>query len=192
MTYLFKRTFRVTHTIQVIKSRATLVLVSTFFTIITQLSFGQSEALENSSSPVCFQTGTISAGLGIPYHVSHESIGINVRGLYNLRSKIRVGADIYLFSRKGWNSQEVNFVSHYIINIRSKAKQPFPIALYPIAGVKLLKERHASVKEQFVDGVLGIGIQRNVKQVTLFSELTNTVTTPKPPIFNLGLIYNFY
>lgn len=105
-----------------------IVVVVLFFTCFSQITFAQS----------------FSVGGGVPYNLSIESPGINLRGYYNVAETFCFGPEfIFFFPKKEIHDnketeisiQEFNVNAHYIFELKKH------IGIYPLVGLNYTLER---------------------------------------------------
>jgi len=147
-----------------------------FLTI--QLSFSQhneqSKELENS----------FTAAIGLPYSFHLKSLGINTRLYYNIGEHICFGPEVSFFKKNETSILELNFVGHYIFEIKH-------IGVYPLLGINYTIEKESFFKEEELGLVVGVGAHKNFNKIMLFVEYSHIESHLKDDFATIGLMYHF-
>ena len=142
-------------------------------------------------------------GGGVPFNVSTEAVGLNLRAYYNLNEKICFGPELSYFfptteihedEEIGTKVIEFNFNAHYIFELTHK------IGIYPVIGlnytiekeeIKYLNEERTEDEYHRTFGMnIGGGFHIPLSKFTPFAEYEYVLGDLKEHIITLGVFFH--
>lgn len=137
------------------------------FIILAFLGLSANTSAQDSTEfhPCFFTKKSYLVGAALSLELPHPSPLMNLRGYYNLEKHICFGLEYSNNLSHKENEQEISAVGHYIFDV-------FSIGVYPLAGFGILrKSNKVQIQGEILfGGKLGIGVHRNVKNMTFFLE----------------------
>lgn len=129
------------------------------------------------------EENSFSFGIGIPYSINENHIGINSRLYYNVGESLCFGPEVSYFNSTESEIWDMDLAVHYII------ETPW-VGLYPLGGLNYTRETKPHFEEAF--GFLwGAGLHRNVQSFTLFAEYSRVESKLAEQFISAGIMYRF-
>lgn len=145
-------------------------------------SFAQNKINTDTNRHHCWvDENSWTFGAGSAFEVEELIFGVHTRLYYNVKKHLCFGPEYNFFYKPNGSINELNFVAHYIFDIHH-------LGFYPVGGGSAIFHHG----EQSYGAIIGAGLHRNFKHITLFTEYvhgfyyglgTNNI--------QLGLMYMF-
>jgi len=131
-----------------------------------------------------FSERSLTIGIGAPYSITHENLGVNVRMYYNIGENICFGPEYAYFKNAVLEIVDFDFVGHYIFELPG-------LGLYPLAGANYTTEKELHIDEwnASLGLVWGLGIHRNFNDLTAFAEYSRVEFGLTDEFVTLGFMY---
>lgn len=140
--------------------KSTLLILSFF---ILNLSFSQQKSCDSEIKKL---ETSFTAAISLPYSFHLNTIGINPRLYYNIGEHICFGPEASYFKKDDISILDLNFVGHYIFEIKQ-------IGVYPLVGLNYTIENEPMHKEEELGFVFGAGFHKGFNKLMLFSEYSH-------------------
>lgn len=110
-----------------------------------------------------FEEKSFTIGLGSAFNLIDSKYEFNGRLYYNLKENFCFGPEYYTNFQSDKKLNELNFVGHYIFDLKA-------FGLYPLVGISYIDEKisHESISK--IGLVSGGGIHRNIKRFIMYFE----------------------
>ena len=138
---------------------------------------------EGESSHCYFKKNSVSIGLGMPYSIKIQAVGVNARVYYNMGEAICFGPEFSYFDNGHEEVVDFDFVGHYIF------ETPW-MGIFPLAGVNYTIEKGEHHTEEAFGVVFGAGLHRNFGKISLFGEYAHVESNLNDDFVTIGLFYN--
>jgi hypothetical protein len=150
------------------------------------------KAQSDSTFHAClFPESSFTLGAASIYGLGFSGAGVNARAYYNLTEQFCFGPEVSFLSASDNSLTDINIVAHYIFDIKG-------IGVYPVGGINYSIEKteteknHVSHAEEAWGIVTGIGIHRNFKRITLFTEYSHHFGNIPDDLIALGVLITFH
>jgi len=162
--------------------------------VITILVIGRPHfvfAQSDSTFHAClFPESSFSLGLAGTYGLAFSGAGINGRAYYNVTEQFCLGPEVSILSAHDKSLTDINLVAHYIVDVKG-------IGIYPVGGVNYSietenDEDHGSHTKKAWGLVTGVGMHRNFKRFTLFTEYSHHFSSIPDDLVALGALITFH
>ncbi|WP_109621884.1 hypothetical protein [Sediminitomix flava] len=144
------------------------------------------EGKEEKHHHTFFEKGSITLGVGAALSSELGTVGINGRLYYNIGEHICFGPEFTYFKKNEIELYDMDFVFHYIF------ETPI-VGIYPVVGLNYTIEKeldHHHEEDAF--GVLwGVGVHRNIKNITILGEFTRVESSLSDSFVSLAILYTF-
>lgn|SRR5574343_143768 len=127
---------------------------------------------------------SIMPGFGLTYEVAHLTFGGQAKLFYAFSENFCLGPEVNYSASQELKELELSFVAHYIFDAKI-------IGIYPIFGFGVLNEKRINHEFLGMGGVLGFGLHRNLKRITVFTETTSFIGATYGQNIIGGLFYRF-
>ena len=138
---------------------------------------------EGKGSHCYFKKNSVSIGLGIPYSIKFQSVGVNARVYYNLGDASCFGPEFSYFNNGHEEVVDFDIVGHYIF------ETPW-MGVFPLAGVNYTIEKGEYHTEEALGVVFGAGVHRNFGKIALFGEYAHVESALNDDFVTIGLFFN--
>jgi hypothetical protein len=129
-----------------------------------------------------YEPSSFTAGGAIVLGTEEPQYGGGARLYYNLKENICFGPEILRLENEHETATEINMVIHYIFDVAH-------FGAYPVAGIGYSNELHL---DRSVNPLLGLGVHRNIKGITLFAEYDHIFSQQGNDKVAFGLLYMFH
>ena len=173
---------------KVLKKVRYLIMVCILFAMVLP---NASDAQTNSTFHAClFPESSFTIGVAGVYGFGFSGAGINARAYYNLTEHFCFGPEISFLSVSDQSLTDINLVAHYIVDVKG-------IGIYPVGGVNYSIEKENSKDHGLhtvrTSGlVTGVGLHRNFKRFTLFTEYSHHFSSIPDDLIALGALITFH
>jgi len=133
-----------------------------------------------------FEERSLTVGLGAPYSIEIESVGVNLRMYYNIGEKICFGPEYSYFKNDAFEIVDFDFIGHYIFETKFAG-------IYPLLGVNYTVETERELIEEVKESagaVYGIGMHRNFSDITFFVEYSRVESGIDDQFITGGIMYS--
>lgn len=165
-------------------------LLIVFILFMTALSH-DADAQSDSTVHAClFPESSFTLGMAGIYGFKFTGAGSNARAYYNLTEHFCFGPEVSILSASDQSLTDINLVAHYIIDVKG-------IGIYPVGGINYSIEKenskeHGPQTEKAWGLVTGVGLHRNFKRFTLFTEYSHHLSSIPDDLVALGLLITFH
>ena len=163
-------------------------LATILFGIILLFSFNtyaqheSKDTIQESESHHClFVKNSVTIGVGLPYSYGLNGFGVNTRIYYNVGEHICFGPEFSILKKKDESLYDLNIVGHYIF------ETPL-VGISPIVGANYTKEIDAHGSEETFGGIIGLGVHRTFRLITIFLEYTHVESKLRDDFLTSGLM----
>lgn len=171
--------------------KLTPLLLVVGFCLASLNSFSQGD----SSYHACYYPEqSFTLGSSYTYGTNFKGSGINFRGYYNFTEQFCAGPEFSVLKTKETTLNDINLVAHYILETKL-------LAFYPVSGINYsiekFEEFDADLNEltEHIDQgfafVLGAGVHRNFRRITIFTEFSHHFGVINDNILNAGILIMF-
>lgn len=137
-----------------------------------------------------FPESSFTLGVAGIYGFGFSGAGINARAYYNLTEHFCFGPEISTLSANDKSLTDINLVAHYIVDVEG-------IGIYPVSGINYSIETEKNGEQgshtKKAWGLLtGVGIHRNFKRFTLFTEYSHHFSSIPDDLIALGVLITLH
>jgi len=169
------------------KVRHLIMVIILFATVLPNVTNAQTD----STFHAClFPESSFTIGVAGVYGFGFSGAGMNARAYYNLTEQFCFGPEVSFLSVSDQSLTDINLVAHYILDLKG-------IGVYPVGGINYSietknSEEHGSHTKKAWGLVTGVGVHRNFKRFTLFTEYSHHFSSIPDNLIALGALITFH